>query len=151
MKTLVLALFSALLFPSAWSQDAEPQELLTQQSLNLQNRLAELRQQSVNLTNELMELQQNYQRATLDLKTQSTTVAELQNQLTLLSENLENINQQLSDSYRKLTIYEQRLKTRSRVIMILGVIILIRLVGMVGALVCYFKGIKLPRIVDILL
>lgn len=70
---------------------------------------------------------------------------------TKLSASLMSINQELNDCYTNLTRYEVKLRTRTRIIIILGAIILIRLLGTAAGFVLMAKGVPVPRWVDILL
>ena len=87
---------------------------------------------------------------TAELEEQSEKVKELRTKLGDLSTCLTNTNNTLCDYETKLIVYEQKLKTRAKIIWILGIIFAINALGKVVAIGLRFKGIKLPELFNIL-
>lgn len=98
----------------------------------------------------LGELKARCQILTTELEEQSEKAKELQTKLTDLSSCLTATNNTLCDYETKLIVYEQRLKTRAKIIWILGIIFAINALGKVAAISLRFKGIKLPELFNIL-
>lgn len=68
------------------------------------------------------------------------------------------LSRSLSDMtalYEKQSIdlirFQTKLKTMTRVVVVLGIVLVVRYVGMVVGFVLYAKGVRLPRWLDILL
>lgn len=105
--------------------------------------------ESLRRESEAMELQLTQLQETLS-RSESERLR-LEEQSSRLSSSLTLINGQLSDSYRTLTAYEERLRTQGKVVMALLAVLGVRLAGMVAGYILYAKGIRLPRWLDILL
>ena len=135
-----------LLSLSCFSQSAVYQEgqELTTISLAISGKLTDLKKNSEIVTEQLKTLSEN-------LKLSQAEAQKWKEQSTKLSTSLESINEELNNSYTIITQYEQKLKTRIKIISILIIFACIRLLGLLFAVYCYIKGIKLPRILDIIL
>ena len=90
------------------------------------------------------------QTLTTELEEQSERAEQLQMKLTDLSSCLTATNNTLCDYERKLIVYENKLKARTKAIWIVAIVILINILGKIAAIVLRFKGIKLPEVFNIL-
>ena len=141
MKKLSLYLLLAAFFVlAAFPQEGE----LTTLSSSIRDRLTDLKVQSANMTL-LCETLQN------DLETSQAELQTWKEQSTRLSDSLTNINEQLNESFETITRYERRLKTKTKVLIILVIILVLRTIGMLVGYWLYYKGIRLPRWLDLLL
>lgn len=154
---LFLPLCWLLLRSVLYSQEAAKQQE-QQQSMTLAD-------YSYNIKMKLIDLKKNSAIVTEQLKTLSESLEQSQaeaqawkDQSTTLSASLKSINEELNDSYKTITQYEQELETRNRklksrakIITILIIILVIRIALMLLGYFLYWKGIKLPRWLDILL
>lgn len=86
-----------------------------------------------------------------DLKISQEELQTWKEQSTRLSDSLTSINEQLNASYETITRYEQKLRARTKVLVLLTLIVAVRLLLMLAGYALYFKGIRLPRWLDILL
>lgn len=143
MKGCLLLVFLLLSQPS-FSQDAEPQEELSQLSSSIASNLQSLRLESEAMAERLSRLSQTLQESESERR-------ELEIQSSRLSSSLTAINEQLNDSYRTITAYEEKLRMQRRALSIMLVVLALRMAGMVAGYILYAKGIKLPRWLDILL
>lgn len=124
--------------------DARAQEPLTAQSLAIKNNLMSIKEQSKLLSAELMNLQEK-----LSVSEEERT--RLQEKSTELSNSLITINEQLSSSYETINCLETRLKGLTKTLKILASVLLVLIaVKVVGYVLC-FRGVRLPRWLDILL
>lgn len=120
-------------------QGAQPQEserTLEQLGTAIHSSLAALKARSQSLTEELNE--------------QHLIVEEYKTKLSALTTSLDNTNKRLYDYETKLIGYEQKLKSRAKIILAAAIIILINILGKIAAIVLRFKGIKLPEVFNIL-
>ena len=120
------------------------QSELTDKYLSIRDKLTDLKKNSELVTEQLTQVSEN-------LKLSQKEAEECKQTSTTLSENLMSINEQLNDSYKTIEVQKQELKRKSKILTVLIIIFLIRTVCMIIGYVLYFKGIKLPRWLDILL
>jgi peptidoglycan hydrolase CwlO-like protein len=132
-------------------KDVVAQDKLTQLSLNINEKLVNLKQEMLSLQDDLISTQVLLQRANSDLALSQTEREEQEAQLTKLYNSLESINEKLSDAYKTIDNYKNRLDIVQFWLMVGAIIIAIRIVSMIIGYILYFKGIRLPRWVDILL
>lgn len=67
-----------------------------------------------------------------------------------MTTSLDNTNALLANYETKLIVYEQKLKTRAKIIWAAAIVILINVLGKIAAIALRFKGIKLPEVFNIL-
>ena len=149
-----LTLLSALLFLSfclllpVFAQDAQAcpdkEQVLNQTSLLIKSKLQDLKTESDCMKQQLTEL-------SASLKTSDLEQQKLKQQSMMLSASLTSINESLNNSYLTISKYEQKLKDKNRTLNILLIIVIIRICTTAIGYGFYIKGIKLPRLPDILL
>ena len=140
-----LFLFVFCFVAPCFCQDAAQQEMaLTEMSLVINSKLIDLKKNSAIVTEQLKQLSEN-------LKLSQAEATAWKEQSMNLSSSLENINDELNSCYMTITKYEQKLKIRMNIITVLLIILIIRTICMIIGYIIYFKGIKLPRWLDILL
>ncbi len=143
-------------------QDAKAQESLTQQSLSIKNSLTHIREQSIALSEELMNAQESWSESESEQAEELTSIRKkltmseeertsLQEKSIRLSSSLMTINRRLSDCYRNIIALETELKTAIRTVVILAAVLLVLILMKVAGYILYFKGIHIPRWLDILL
>jgi len=123
---------------------AAQQEELTNLSSSIKDSLLSIKQQSAIISAELTAVQK-------ELEISESERKALEQKSTTLSNSLTNISEQLNNCYKTITRYEQQLKTRMKVIMTMGLVLLILIAMKLLGYFLYWKGIKLPRWLDILL
>lgn len=140
-----LFLFVFCFVAPCFCQDAAQQEMaLTEMSLVINSKLIDLKKNSAIVTEQLKQLSEN-------LESSQAEATAWKEQSMNLSSSLENINDELNSCYMTITKYEQKLKIRMNIITVLLIILIIRTICMIIGYIIYFKGIKLPRWLDILL
>ena len=140
-----LFLFVLCFVAPCFCQDAVQQEMaLTEMSLVINSKLIDLKKNSAIVTEQLKQLSEN-------LESSQAEATAWKEQSMNLSSSLENINDELNSCYMTITKYEQKLKIRMNIITVLLIILIIRTICMIIGYIIYFKGIKLPRWLDILL
>lgn len=140
-----LFLFVLCFVAPCFCQDAAQQKMaLTEMSLVINSKLIDLKKNSAIVTEQLKQLSEN-------LESSQAEATAWKEQSMNLSSSLENINDELNSCYTTITKYEQKLKIRMNIITVLLIILIIRTVCMIIGYIIYFKGIKLPRWLDILL
>lgn len=145
----LLFVFVVLCCYSAAAQQTEPS--LTALSSSIADNLQYLRTESRNMVNQLQTYELALQQSTKKLEEFEKERQALVSQSKTLSSYLMNINEQLNDCYKTMTVYETKLQQRMRIIVALLTILSIRFVLVIIGFVLYAKGIVLPRWVDILL
>lgn len=145
----LLFVFVVLCCYSAAAQQTEPS--LTALSSSIADNLQYLKTESRNMVNQLQTYELALQQSTKKLEEFEKERQALVSQSKTLSSYLMNINEQLNDCYKTMTVYETKLQQRMRVIVALLTILSIRFVLVIIGFVLYAKGIVLPRWVDILL
>lgn len=145
----LLFVFVVLCCYSAAAQQTEPS--LTALSSSIADNLQYLKTESRNMVNQLQTYELALQQSTKRLEEFEKERQALVSQSKTLSSYLMNINEQLNDCYKTMTIYETKLQQRMRIIVALLTILSIRFVLVIIGFVLYAKGIVLPRWVDILL
>ena len=129
------------------SQDVPPQKEnipLTTMSSHIKEKLQDLKVQSNSITARLeivSKTLEESEKERLELKEQSTR----------LSISLMNINRELNDCYRDIENYKRTLEERTVVLTYLAILMVIRVLAVAVGYILYFKGIKVPRWLDILL
>ena len=157
---LFVCLFSLLFVLPA--QVAEQQEQLTKQYLSIREELIDLKASTQNiaeLSTNIIELSTNIINVSKNLGMRSGTVQTLsqseleqfQSELIGLSSDLTTINRQYNDCYETLVKTDQKLKTKTKVVWILIIILGTRCISMIVGFILASKGVKTPRWVDILL
>lgn len=140
-----LFLFVFCFVAPCFCQDAAQQEMaLTEMSLVINSKLIDLKKNSAIVTEQLKQLSEN-------LESSQAEATAWKEQSMNLSSSLESINDELNSCYMTITKYEQKLKIRMNIITVLLIILIIRTICMIIGYIIYFKGIKLPRWLDILL
>ena len=145
----LLFVFVVLCCYSAAAQQTEPS--LTALSSSIADNLQYLKTESRNMVNQLQTYELALQQSTKRLEEFEKERQALVSQSKTLSSYLMNINEQLNDCYKTMTVYETKLQQRMRIIVALLTILSIRFVLVIIGFVLYAKGIVLPRWVDILL
>lgn len=128
------------------SQDVQAQQTLplTQLSSNIKEKLQDLKTQSQVINARLDMLSKN-------LEISETERLEWKEQSTKLSTSLRIINSELSGCYKDIENYKRTLEERTVVLTWLAIFMVIRLLAVAIGYILYFKGIKVPRWLDILL
>lgn len=145
----LLFVFVVLCCYSAAAQQTEPS--LTTLSSSIADNLQYLKTESKNMVNRLQQYELTLQQSAKKLEEFEKERQALVSQSKTLSSYLMNINEQLNDCYKTMTVYETKLQQRMRIIVALLTILSIRFVLVIIGFVLYAKGIVLPRWVDILL
>lgn len=139
----------ALCLAPCFSQDAPHGEVTLEEGLEtlsstIKDRLLSLRQESLSMREQLETL-------SASLETSQSEQAILAEQLMSSSASLTSINEELMSSYNSIARLELKVKSRGRIVLVLGIVF--------GAMIClkilgyilYAKGIKVPRWIDILI
>jgi len=126
------------------SQHVLQQQTLTELSSSISNRLTDLKKNSVIVTEQLNQLSKT-------LESSQAEAAAWKTQSTQLSSSLVSINGELTECYQTITIYKTKLEHKTKVVVILLVLLIIRFIGLFIGYYLYAKGIKLPRWLDLLL
>lgn len=142
---LICVCFSQLLFAQD-SQVVQAQSVqpLTELSSNIKEKLQDLKTQSQVINARLDMLSKN-------LEVSEGELLQWKEQSTKLSVSLRNINTELNECYRDIENYKRTLEERTVVLTWLAIFMVIRLVAVAIGYILYFKGIKVPRWLDILL
>lgn len=143
-KVFCCVLLSLPFYCFSQSAACQEEQELTTISLAISGKLTDLKKNSEIVTEQLKTLSEN-------LKLSQAEALKWKEQSTKLSTSLESINEELNNSYTIITQYEQKLKTRIKIISVLIIFACIRLLGLLFAVYCYIRGIKLPRLLDIVL
>lgn len=140
---LLFVLFSSL---PVYSQDVSQvnSQELTLLSSTIKDKLLSLRDDSNRLNLELETLSKS-------LENSQSEVAILSEELMKSSHSLTNINEELMTSYISIELLQRKVKTRSLVVLILGIVFGVMIVAKIVGYVLYAKGVKVPRWLDILL
>lgn len=138
----IIIFFLAFLFFCL--QDARAQESLAQQSLTIRDSLVSIREQSRALSEELANVRER-------LTVSETERTELREKSTALSASLTSISGQLNDSYRNITDLETKLRISIKVTVTLSAVLLALILLKIAGYVLYFRGVRVPRWLDILL
>ena len=156
MKWAKLALFGAFLTASFWGQsqeaaaalqDAPPQEAhqeLQILSSNIRDRLLSLKQESLYMKERLEML-------STSLETSQSEQAILAERLTSSSASLTSISEELTSCYDSIALLESKVKSRGKVVLILGIVFGVMILAKIAGYILYAKGIKVPRWLDILI
>ena len=142
--------FTAFLFLSfyfVFSQDAPPQELeeeLTGLSSNIKGKLLSLKEESLAMRERLETLSRDLEKS----RSEASTLAE---ELMMSSASLMNINEELITSYDSIARLEERVRTRTRVVIAFGVVFAVMTALKIAGYILYAKGVKVPRWLDILI
>ena len=97
----------------------------------------------------IISYQQQIDRLEEELRTRDRTIENAVRELGAITSRSEAMEG--SDCYTTMTKYEQKLKTRAKIIFWLIIILVIRFICLGIGLMLYFRGIKLPRWLDIIL
>ena len=130
-----------------FSQDAPPQELeeeLTGLSSSIKGRLLSLKEESLAMRERLETLSRDLERS----RSEASALAE---ELMMSSASLMNINEELITSYDSIARLEERVRTRTRVVIAFGVVFAVMIVLKIAGYILYAKGVKVPRWLDILI
>ena len=119
-------------------------EQLQETSLSIRNKLIDLKKNSAIVTEQLIALSENLQQSQQEAKQWKETSIQL-------SDSLMSINEQLNGCYSTIEAQTLKLHTRTKVITILLIILIVRTCLMICGYIIYAKGIRLPRWLDILL
>lgn len=143
-KRLLLVLCCFVCFTFAAVAQTETQLPLTELSSNIKEKLQDLKTQSQVINARLDMLSRN-----LEISEQERL--EWKEQSTKLSSSLRIINNELNGCYKDIENYKRTLETRTVVLTWLAIFMIIRFIAVAIGYVLYFKGIKVPRWLDILL
>ena len=140
---LLFVLFSSL---PVYSQDVSQvnSQELTLLSSTIKDKLLSLRDDSNRLNLELETLSKS-------LENSQSEVAILSEELMKSSHSLTSINEELMNSYLSIELLQRKVKTRSLVVLILGIVFGVMIIAKIVGYVLYAKGVKVPRWLDILL
>jgi hypothetical protein len=86
-----------------------------------------------------------------NLRLSESEAEQWKEQSTKLSASLTNINEELTTSHERISVLKSKLEQSTRVVAILGALVLIRIISALVGFMLALKGIKTPRWVDILL
>ena len=136
---LLLALF-VYVVPA----QANLQEELTKTSSTINGMLLNLKVQSSNMKEQLETVSEN-------LKASEAELSLWKQQSMDLSRSLDSINNSLTHSYTIITNYENKIAMQYKILVVLLIIIVARLLTMIIGYILMFKGVKVPRWMDILL
>ena len=137
----LLVLLSAPCF--CFAQDANPQEGLTDKYLSIRDKLIDLKVNSEIVTEQLKTALENLEISQSEAKQWEQTS-------TQLSESLMNINEQYNDCFNQLVKEQTKNSHLTKVLFTLIIIFAIMIIVKIVFMILYMKGIKIPRIVDIL-
>lgn len=136
-------ILSFLLCALCFSQAVPAQSALEQTSLSIRDRLLYLKQESESMKEQLETL-------SASLKSSESAQQILTEQLKSSSASLMTINEQLNDCYDIIEKQREQLRWKTRVVASLLCTLLALLVIKIVAIGFYIKGVKLPRLIDIL-
>jgi hypothetical protein len=151
----IICLLYVLSFSQALSaQDAVPpavEQTLTELSLNIQSRLNEAKQHSASLLTSLTEVQRDLNLSQQQRDYYPETSMQLSSYLANTIDSLENLSIELNQSKLDLAVEKDRVKTRNKVLLLLGIIGVIAILSKAAAFILYAKRVPVPRWLDILL
>ena len=147
-RILALLALLCLAVSPCYSQDAQPleegQEELRILSSNIRDRLLSLKQESLYMKEQLEMLSRS-------LETSQAEQAILAERLTSSSASLTSISEELTSCYDSIERLESKVKSRGRIVLVLGIVFGVMILAKIAGYVLYAKGIKVPRWLDILL
>lgn len=143
-KRSFLVCLLLVLFVYVVPAQANLQEELTKTSSTINGMLLNLKVQSSNMKEQLETVSEN-------LKASEAELSLWKQQSMDLSRSLDSINNSLTHSYTIITNYENKIATQYKILVVLLIIIVARLLTMIIGYILMFKGVKVPRWMDILL
>lgn len=143
-KRSFLVCLLLVLFIYVAPAQANLQEELTKTSSTINGMLLDLKVQSSNMKEQLETVSEN-------LKASEAELSLWKQQSMDLSRSLDSINNSLTHSYTIITNYESKIAMQYKILVVLLIIIVARLLTMIIGYILMFKGIKVPRWMDILL
>lgn len=143
-KRSFLVCLLLVLFVYVVPAQANLQEELTKTSSTINGMLLNLKVQSSNMKEQLETVSEN-------LKASEAELSLWKQQSMDLSKSLDSINNSLTHSYTIITNYENKIAMQYKLLLILLIVIVARLLTMVIGYILMFKGVKVPRWMDILL
>lgn len=143
-KRSFLVCLLLVLFIYVVPAQANLQEELTKTSSTINGMLLNLKVQSSNMKEQLETVSEN-------LKASEAELSLWKQQSMDLSRSLDSINNSLTHSYTIITNYENKIAMQYKILVVLLIIIVARLLTMIIGYILMFKGVKVPRWMDILL
>lgn len=143
-KRSFLVCLLLVLFIYVAPAQANLQEELTKTSSTINGMLLDLKVQSSNMKEQLETVSEN-------LKASEAELSLWKQQSMDLSRSLDSINNSLTHSYTIITNYESKIAMQYKILVVLLIIIVARLLTMIIGYILMFKGVKVPRWMDILL
>lgn len=143
-KRSFLVCLLLVLFVYVVPAQANLQEELTKTSSTINGMLLNLKVQSSNMKEQLETVSENLKASEAELNLWKQRSMDL-------SRSLDSINNSLTHSYTIITNYENRIAMQYKVLVVLLIIIVARLLMMIIGYILMFKGVKVPRWMDILL
>lgn len=143
-KRSFLVCLLLVLFIYVAPAQANLQEELTKTSSTINGMLLNLKVQSSNMKEQLETVSEN-------LKASEAELSLWKQQSMDLSRSLDSINNSLTHSYTIITNYESKIALQYKILVVLLIIIVARLLTMIIGYILMFKGVKVPRWMDILL
>ena len=143
-KRSFLVCLLLVLFVYVVPAQANLQEELTKTSSTINGMLLNLKVQSSNMKEQLETVSEN-------LKASEAELSLWKQQSMDLSRSLDSINNSLTHSYTIITNYESKIAMQYKILVVLLIIIVARLLTMIIGYILMFKGVKVPRWMDILL
>lgn len=143
-KRSFLVCLLLVLFIYVVPAQANLQEELTKTSSTINGMLLNLKVQSSNMKEQLETVSEN-------LKASEAELSLWKQQSMDLSRSLDSINNSLTHSYTIITNYESKIALQYKILVVLLIIIVARLLTMIIGYILMFKGVKIPRWMDILL
>ena len=143
-KRSFLVCLLLVLFIYVVPAQANLQEELTKTSSTINGMLLNLKVQSSNMKEQLETVSEN-------LKASEAELSLWKQQSMDLSRSLDSINNSLTHSYTIITNYESKIALQYKILVVLLIIIVARLLTMIIGYILMFKGVKVPRWMDILL
>lgn len=143
-KRSFLVCLLLVLFIYVVPAQANLQEELTKTSSTINGMLLNLKVQSSNMKEQLETVSEN-------LKASEAELSLWKQQSMDLSRSLDSINNSLTHSYTIITNYESKIAMQYKILVVLLIIIVARLLTMIIGYILMFKGVKVPRWMDILL
>ena len=144
IKRSFLVCLLLVLFIYVVPAQANLQEELTKTSSTINGMLLNLKVQSSNMKEQLETVSEN-------LKASEAELSLWKQQSMDLSRSLDSINNSLTHSYTIITNYESKIAMQYKILVVLLIIIVARLLTMIIGYILMFKGVKVPRWMDILL
>ena len=143
-KRSFLVCLLLVLFIYVVPAQANLQEELTKTSSTINGMLLNLKVQSNSMKEQLETVSEN-------LKASEAELSLWKQQSMDLSRSLDSINNSLTHSYTIITNYESKIALQYKILVVLLIIIVARLLTMIIGYILMFKGVKVPRWMDILL